>query len=368
MKPKFKKSTVVAAAIAAMFLFSGATFAAVTIWNQQQAELRNILNVEGKDIPEYVEYTPANTEPANKNVLGETDLEPTAKRSLTVNVLSSLKESQFVNYYISVSPLTLEQVKNYDWYYQREGIDGRRFVEPVIKTPVDGSPVAITDVIETAYDESTRSLFLKIPMMLGYDIDLDETEPISITLLRGDRNMLIAAEAADPELRKPMRLSQKRELVPDAFNAAEFIIIPNTIDMSVISISFGDGIKFENPETGETGLILGAEVNAVSFVWIHSYPGADKHYAARAAGEASYLSEEAAWLNGFENAIRDAVVLMSDGSIINAPIPVAADIVDGVIKSHGRFVFPIELSALEDVIVCTDEAHDHNQGWNEPKG
>ena len=78
--------------------------------------------------------------------------------------------------------------------------------------------------------------------------------------------------------------------------------------------------------------------------------------------------EEAAWLKSFDNAIRDAVVLLSDGSIIDAPIPVASDIENNIIRSHGRFAVPIELSTLEDVIVCTDEAHDHNQGWNEPKG
>ena len=339
MKPRYRKSVVVAAACMAVLFITGTAFAAITLWNQQQSDLRNILDIKGKYIPEYVEYFPVDTESIIENGLYKSDSELTDDDNLIINVLSSMKDQQFVYYYISVSPVTLEQAENYYWYYRREGSDGWRFAVPAAGT------------LDRVYYESSQSLLLKLPFMVDYDIDLEETEPFTTTLLCFDKNdpMIITHYLQSDT---PVTLTQARELVPDAFTTVEFTIVPNTIDMATVSLSFGNGVEYRNQETGETGLILGAEVSAGGVVWIHSYPSMEKHYAALGAGDALYVSEQAAWLNSFDNAIRNAVLLMSDGSAVNAPMPMSTDVADGALRSHAHFEFPIELSALDDIIVC----------------
>ena len=333
MKPRYKKSAVVAAALIAVLIITGTAFAAITFWNQQQADLRDILNIEGKDIPEYVEYYPADTDSIIENDLNETDLESIPDSKLNVNVLSSMKDHQFVYYYVSVAPVSLEQAENYSWHFCRDGMDRWRFAHPV------------ADTLDRSYYESSQSLLLRLPFMIGGDIELDETEPFITTLLCFDiNNPMIKTDT-------PVTLNQLRELVPDAFTATEFTITPNTIDITTVSFNFGNGVEYTNSQTGETGLILGAEVSAGSFVWIHSYPSMEEHYTALTAGETTYLSEQAVWLNSFDNAIKNAILVMSNGSTIKAPIPMSTDIVDGVLRSHAQFEFPIDLSALEDIKV-----------------
>jgi hypothetical protein len=352
---RYKKSVIIAAALIAMLLITGTVFAAVTFWSQQQAGIRDVLGIEGKDIPEYVEYDPAdpesnaknplnegdllnNTESSlNENVLNQTVLEQITDNKWKVSVLSSMKDDEFIYYYISVSPVTLEQAENNSWFISHEGMEGWRFAGMVA-----GS-------LDKAYYENSQSLLLEFALMIGSQIDLDETEPYIITLLSFDmKNPMFKTDT-------PTTLSQLRELVPDAFTATDFIIVPNTTDVATVSFSFGDGVEFKNPQTGETGLILGAEVSAGSFVWIHSYPSMEEHFAALAAGDASYVSEQAVWINSFEDAIRNTVLVMSNGSTINAPIPMRTDIEGGTLRSHAHFEFPIELSALEDIIVYTGE-------------
>ena len=343
MKPKYKKPIVAAAALTATLLISGAAFAAA-LWNGQQAKLRAILNVEGKDIPEYVEYNPAGTEPFAEINFSETNSE-TAAKGLNVAVLSSMKDAQFMNYYISVSPVTLEQAENSNWYVSREGSD-----KWILACPISA--------LDSAYDESGQSLLLRFSLMTGAFIDSGETEPFKVILCREDRRISasaiarLEAENGNSETSPPMTFTRLCKLAPDAFESAEFTVIPNADDIAAVSIDFGDGIEFKNPQTGETGLILGARVNSGSFAWIYAYPGIEKHYAD--GGLSLYASESIAWVNAFEDAIRNAVILMSDGSTVKAPIPNASDFEGGALAGYGRFDFPIELSAVKDVIVRAD--------------
>ena len=344
-----------------LLLVAFAAVAAVSHWMQQQAELRNILNVEGKNIPEYVEYNPVGAESIAENGLQAVDSGTSADGRININVLSAMKDSEFVRYYISVSPVTLEQAENYSWYVWREGLDGYASAYPV-----NGD-------LNIAYNESSQSLMLDFSLMVGWAIDLNETQPFMATLFSEDRRIIAqwpmvntedaAFVSVNPETNQPLTREEWCELLRAE---AVFTIVPNTSDMATISISFGDGFEFTNPKTSETGLILGVEVNAGNFIWIYSYPGAEKYYAA--GTESLYQSKKAAWLNSFDNAIRDAIVVMSDGSSINAPIPVAADYIDGVFRGYARLEFPIDLSTLEDVIICTEKDHDHNHGWDKPKG
>jgi len=346
MKPKYKKSIAVAAALAAVFIISCTALAAITLRSKQHADLRDILQIEGKDIPEYVEYPQAEAVSTveketdiffitenefNENILVETAAEPIDDENFIVNVFSSMKDQLFVYYYISVSPVTSEQAESGGWFFRREGMDRWGFANPAAGT------------LDKYYYESEQSLLLKLAFMLGSNIDADETEPFAVTLLHFD--------ATDPRLEteSPMTLDQLREHMPDAFTSADFFVVPNKTDIATVSFYFGDGVEFENTQTGETGLISGAEVSAGIFVWIHSYPSMETHYAALAARELKYLSEQAAWANSFEDAIRGVVLVMTDGSFINAPVPISTEFDGGVLKSHGRFKFPIELSALEKI-------------------
>ena len=361
-KPKYKKSFVFAAVLVVILATAGTAFATITLWNQQQAKLRNVLNVEGKDIPEYVEYHPASivpetssdvnlqtgTESNTENPLNATDLYPTTDNKFSVNVLSSLKDLEFMYYYISVSPVTLEEAENCSWTVRREGmnIEGKDVWK--FATWIDGT-------LDKAYDESSQSLLLRFSLLIGEHIDVNETEPFVATLLCEDRSLQPNGIGET--------ISQRRELFPDAFFSTEFMVNPNTVDVTTISFDFGDGIEFYNLLTGETGQILGAEVSANSFVWIYSYPSMEEYYSTFDNGKVlseTELAVNAAWSNSFDNTIGGFVLMMSDGSTINVPIPNLTYIEDGTLRSNAHFEFPIELSTLESIITRTGEEYDHN--------
>jgi hypothetical protein len=430
IKPNRKKIIVIAAAVTIMMIITGTAFAAMSLWNQQQAELRSFLNIEDKDIPEYVEYnTPildsniegslndselttsidttsknndngsyvtgskgtgpkgtgtktsdfdkndldpiaenklsAGTEPElnspvnnidsnlNDSALHENNINETAKNDnslkvnnstgsdpapiddnkLKVNILSSMKDLEFMRYYISVSPVTLEQAENCSWLITREGMYGWR-----IAAWINGD-------LDRTYDEKSQSLLLQFSFNISDDKGLDWAEPYMVTLLREDRSV------QPPGIKDvPTTVSQRRALAPEAFLATEFMIIPNTIDVATVMYSFGDGVEYINPLTGETGLILGAEVSSNSFVWIHNYPSMEEHHAAVAAGNSQYITEHAAWINSFEDTIRDFVLVMSDGSAISAPIPNSTQIEGETLRSHAHFESPIELYSIENIV------------------
>ena len=422
IKPNRKKMIVIAAAVTVMTIITGTAFAAMSLWNQQQAELRSFLNIEDKDIPEYVEYNPpildsniegslngselttsiettskdtgsktsgieendldpiaenklsAGTEPElnspvnnidsnlNDSALHENDIdktiindnilkannstgsesEPNADNKLKVNILSSMKDLEFIRYYISVSPVTLEQVENCSWLITREGYYGWRIA------------VWINGDLDRTYDEKSQSLLLQFSFNISDDKGLDWAEPYMVTLLREDRSV------QPPGIKDvPTTVSQRRAFAPEAFLTTEFMIIPNVTDVVTVTYNFGDGVEYKNPLTGETGLILGAEVSSNSFVWIHDYPSMEEHYAAVAAGNSQYITEHAAWINSFEDTIRDFVLVMSDGSAISAPIPNSTQLEGETLRSHAHFESPIELYSIEN-IVYGGKSYSHN--------
>ena len=428
MRQRYKQPVIAVAVLIAALFITGTAFAAVTLWNQQQAELRKFLNIEGKDIPEYIEFNATDTvaipgndlnaaasepsatatelnvavsEPSaeDKGIpsyaelndsdavsipnnslntavsepnaegkgmpgyakLNEADSEPIAVGSINVKLLSSMQDRQFIRYFISVSPVTLEQAENYVWYVRREGMFGWRFARWV------------TD-FDKSYEKSSQSLLLVFSFLIGehMDLDEDETEPFIATLVGEDmrstaevRKSLseeykksIATVGIDIETNPPPGISKFRELVPEAFISTDFTIVPSMIDIGTFSISFGDGIEFKNPKTGETGLILGAEVNSGSVVWIYSYPAAETYFA-NGDVSSNYVSEEAAWCNGFEDAIRNSVIIMSDGSSINELVPNSTVFKDGILKSYAHMEYPIELSAVEGILVYPGKGLDH---------
>jgi len=249
--------TMLIAAILIAALSISAIAIGQSIAAQKQAELRNKLNIDGKEIPEYIEY---NSE------------EPDGKTSgYGVEVLSSMQDNTFVWYYLLISPISKEQVEYTTWWVQREGQAGNR----------------VADFVEE-YDEQSQSLMIKVPLMVNTDAGFyeNETDPVTFYLKRG-----YWTDGRFEEL-----------------DRTTFEIIPNFITI-VSEIKYFDlgGIEFTNGSTGEIGRIIEARVTSGGIEWVY-----ECNFEADDQGR---LSQSAVhWVNALEGVIRDAVMNFSDGS------------------------------------------------------
>lgn len=350
---KLSKASLVAAVLAAVLSVSALAAVGVTYWAEKQAELRSILSVDGKDIPEYVEYNLADTgsvvgsglkakevevaeateatetiEAASEVTLNTNEAGTSSGSVLNVTVLSSMQDSQFMRYYIAVSPVTSKNAQKYSWFVKREGSIGWRLA------------TIINQSFDEAYDESSQSLLLDFSLMIGTDIDLNESEPFMATLIGVDFDLWTSGT-----------LEEMHEIMPEFCSRADFTIVPVISEIAAVSITFGDGVEFINPSTGEKGLIHGVEINSGSIAWISSYDTAEKHFTSDDSERSKYIFERADWTRAFENTIRDAVLNMSDGSTRGMLIPNQADYKDGLLKENAFLIPPIELSSLESITV-----------------
>lgn len=306
---KLSKTSLIAAVLAATLAIS-ALAAGLTYWVQKQAELRGILGIEGKDIPEYLEYNLKN------------DGEAVSGDSLNVTVLSTMRN----RHYILISPVTAEQAETYEWYYKCEGMIGR-------------STASLVGDLEQAYDEITQSLMLYVGFYTE-QMKLNETQQVTVTL-RGSADI-------DNE--------------SEPYVGAEFKITPSITELATTSFTFDDGIVFVNPLTGETGTLFGAEINSIGMSWVFNYDNAEKHVTAYMGSYyrqdlstdewEQIMTEYTSWLNAFGDVIRDAVITLSDGSVRDELIAqTGVYLEDGVIKVDVLFNQMVELSSVESMTV-----------------
>lgn len=324
IKRKLPMSALVAAVIAALFTITA--MAGITLAMQKQDELRGMLDIEGKDIPEYEEYT------EDAAIAATPD-------EITVTVLSSMRDKQFVRYYILVSPVTLEQVQDYIWFVCRDGKDGGRSLA-----------LPLEDDSESAYDADTQSLMLEFPLQIGTQIDADETEEFELKLRAWDTGIVI--EGTDTTGGYVEQIDTR------------FTVSPNTSEISTVTIEFGDGIEFTNPETGEVGIITKICLSSGGAEWFYTYDGAERQHYSWWDYQSGLISEEQmrqnadeqlVWLNAFDDTIRRGCTLnLSDGSQKEYEyglIPNQNDCEDGVIIGNTRFYQPLDLSMLESITV-----------------
>jgi len=287
------KSALFAAVLAAALMIS-AMAAEMEPISQMQTKMRELLGFEGAAIPEYVEYRQGS------------DRTIDVEGILHVELISSLQDTDFIRFYIAVSPLTAEQAEAYVWYACPERIEGWTADYPVAS-------------LDKVYNENTRSLLLEVPMIIGVRIDLSKAEPATIMLIGGTEH-----EVLD---------------YPDVI--AFFSVTPRISEVSTVSIRFEDGIEFQNPETGEVGVLLGAEMNIGCISWLYTYDAADERF----------WTEGVIWANAIGGMIQNTVVNLSDGSSYNVPLTVAAKVEDSVVKETAYWGTPVILSAVESITV-----------------
>jgi uncharacterized protein YkvS len=311
VKKKLSRTALVAAIVAEGLIIS-ALAVGITLLVLKQAELRSILGIEDKNIPEYMEYEASETPPEADEV--------------SVSVLSSMRDKKYVRYYILVSPVTQEQAESYTWSIHRNGERKGREAFPV-KADLD-----------TAYDADTQSLMLEFSMFIGSE----DTEPYEVNLW-GGIDYDSGAEASDSI-------------------STSFSLPQNTSEISTVLIQLGNGVEFTNSLTGETGKIQEVQVSSGGIEWFYSYDTAEmllreiKNYGSDDSDLSEeefrqYSAEQLAWIHAFEDTIRDAVLNLSDGSTRGGLIPVQVDLDNGVLIGNGYWENPLDLSLLESITV-----------------
>ena len=316
VKKKLSRTALFAAVIAEGLIIT-ALAVGITLLVLKQTELRSILGIENKNIPEYVEYEASGTPPETNEV--------------SVSVLSSMRDKKYVRYYILVSPVTQEQAESYTWLINsNDGGKGRRVAFPV------------KDDLNTAYDADTQSLMLEFSIFIGSGTQVEDTEPYEVNLWGSDDDDSGSATTD--------------------FISTSFSLPQNMSEISTVLIHLGNGVEFTNSLTGETGKIQEVQVSSGGIEWFYSYDKAEmlqrelKNYGNDDSDLSEeefhqYFAEQLAWTHAFEDTIRDAVLNLSDGSTRGGLIPDQIDYDDGMLIGNGYWENPLDLSLLESITV-----------------
>lgn len=285
----------------------------LSVFVSRQAELRASLGVEGKNIPEYVEYSEAG--------------EPAAG-GLTAAAVSSMHDAQFQWYYILVQPVSYADAKALTWMVYLPDADV-------------GTEAAYVGGFEQAYDEETHSLLLKV--CFPYEA------------LAWGSGAPVAAELSGG------RLSESEGEGLNDYSpslSAQLALTPSEREANVTAITFDNGLAFTN-DNGAGGIIYGAEISASGVTWFYTFEDADGIFTALANYESLtpeeltyYREAQAAWINAFEQAIADAQITLADGSIFGELTPNRAVFECGIYAATATWGSPLEVSEIESISVC----------------
>lgn len=300
-----------AAAVCVLVLTVSALAAGVSIWAQKQAELRALLAVEGKDIPEYAEYT------VSEELASSTE-------ELEVTVLSALQEAYVQKYYIMVSPVTQEQAEKWVWLVS-------------VGDDIWGGEACPVGELEDAYDTGSQSLLLEVVFSFGEDIDADEIAPFNVVLHGGPGIVDDVGEWFEPCVQ------------------GEFLCEMPDDDIEIRRVSFGEGVPYANELTGETGLLLGAEVHVGGVTWVHTLCAEEAF-----AEEWESLSETEAdermerilsWSRILDDAVSGAVLQFADGTEVSGLLPEQTFQEEDVYYTRTSFAAPVEMELLTGIVV-----------------
>ena len=367
------KMQYVAAAVAIVLLTSITAVAAVTMI-RRQAELRQRLGIEGKDVPDYVEFDVSATD-----VTAPADAE---NGNVNVTVLSGMRDEQFQRWYFTVGPITEEEAERHVWIV-RSDVFGLRSASPMADwnavkekhgTTIDefGNEVAdypssVYEPVTGAYDEETQTLMLELSVMLNDDfLPEDRTNPIECTVFSMDAlvedETVFATWVEDAEFDEGGYFALDIEkAISIAKYKASMSLTPTMTDVESKTVVFGDGVVFANPDTGAQGKMTEIEIFASGHVRIHYTIPEDAETMNRFFNEGASLTNEEyldlqenvfiPWSNAADAVMLDMTINFKDGTSAGGYVSGRLTYKNGVLEAEGMSDKPIALSEIESVTI-----------------
>jgi hypothetical protein len=319
--------TVLIAAAVATILVVSALAVSGLFFNEIPDGIRTWLGIKDEAVPGYVTYDTVNI--AENARTADTDHDGDGEVYVSSGV--TVRSENLVTVYVDVCNVTADQYENYIWRAQADNTDEWAIAEPTLHGG-EGSEY---------YESGTLGgrLFLRISFIL----DPDEADPLHVTLYGG-------TQTKDGK----------------TFNVERIGIF--TVDPGAVSetatVTFGDGISFENVETGETGTITGADISADRIIWYYRADGIYDLYRITYGDRRDDLSDDdwsalnkelMGWLNGMDQAILDARLNYADGTYRNGLIgensryfedDTAIEVLSWAVSD------PVDMNTLESITVA----------------
>ena len=331
----------VAAAVAVLLLTSITAVAAVTMI-RRQAELRQTLGIEGKDVPDYVEFDVSAT--------GATTQSGTTDQEIHVTVLSGIRDEQFQKWYFTISPLTREEAETLTWYVGSDEFGGG-YGEATIAdwTGVRSAENPWYDV-GAAYDESSQSLMLETSVSMREDSSrrLDPTRVEAVEM-----HIIGAIDLWDAE-GVHSGFDEKYHLTA--------MFTPTVTDVNKRTVVFGNSVHFTNPDTGAQGTITDVEIYASGNIHMHYTIPEDADTMNRFFNQGSsmpnaeYLDLQdnvfLPWSNAADVLMQDMTINFKDGTGIGGFTSARDTYQNGVLQSECASGKPIVLEDIESVTIA----------------
>lgn len=239
--------TLLIAAVLVSLLTVSAIAVGLSVQTQRKENLRQMLEIDAKNVDGYTEFPlPAESD--------STEAAP------SVVLLSAVKDGEFEDVYISISPIEEEDLFTEDRFCWT--VDGQSFghLIPVydhkkldFTEPVTDKDTGVTfyqptqeqqqQLILENYDPETKSGLFTFGMVCSVD---DVDQPLDISICKFYRN------------RDTLEVTEWEELGT---------IHLDPIDKSCLRVCFSSKPTFENPDTGGKGSILGVDIYATGMNW-----------------------------------------------------------------------------------------------------
>ena len=310
--PKMAFRTLLIAA-AVTVLLAVTAYAAWSIHNERQQEIREQLNIEQSNALNYVEYS-APAEKENKPVL-----------------LSALNDGTSQHIYVDVAPVAGEELSgfpgriSFGWNIEGTDLWGMAFPWLDPGSSLSGQEQIREAVMEQAWDEETETMTLECII---------------------DGNFLEQARLQTGSDRFSLRLAlfdEHREI--RSFGSVSFAPTPE----DTVVFDFGRQV-WKDTENGKELTLVGLDLSPTAAVWRFDFPDAEQIYdAAPSDPEAGDLLNE--WLNSIDRVCMEAELLLEDGTCFQTGGCVAYPFEDGTATAQCGWGTAVDIRTVEKILL-----------------
>ncbi len=227
---------------AAMALSVTALALGISVHRQRQEELRQSMDIDANHVESYVEYDVPEEETAE----------------LHVTALSAINNGEFVNVYLTLSPVTEEDMREMEerdmhFFFSSNGGESWGSATPVVWEK--GASGSYWELFYKAWDEEAQTLTLECMVSLEHT---GGQAPGELTLGR-----VAADEEGTP-------LSGSIERLGTA--------ALGELGVETRKVMFDTPVEFVNEENGGRGRLLGLELTPTSCTWLLEHDDAEELY------------------------------------------------------------------------------------------
>ena len=309
-----KLLTVMLAATLVFALTAGA-FAAFSIHQKRQQQLRESLRIEENQVESYVEYD----EPQ-----GETP--PTKPEGKTVTLVSAMQNQNFQQVFVTLSPVSRDEALEAAageviGYSVDGGISGSYMEIPYDTNLQPKDPQELRDLrMAYSYDEQTQTLLLACKFSTE---DIPEDEPVTLEVLRIDGFRF-----------------------EEVYGSVSFELT----ELETRRIVFDTPVALHNGDLDKWALVAGVELTPTSAAYLVEIEGGESLFSPR-----DHMTEEEreilmSWILCTDEPLCGAAVVFDDGSEFATGSIVSSPYEDGYVRHETSWNVPtIDIHAVTAV-------------------